>query len=313
MPLPDRDRRRTWVPWPTGLVGTVLLTAVVATHLPLLALVGYLVVGDGAVSSGAMLLVTLLATGVATALALGTLHRLLRVLSRADQALTAYREQGVVLPLPPGDPHAARSFIQNVAQTVQTFHAQRRHLEQLAAHDPLTGLLNRRAAEERLQRMAAVVQDAERPVCLAVVDVDHFKALNDQFGHLRGDAVLVALGQCLAAGVRRTDWVARLGGDEFLIVLEAPLAEACRVLEELRIAVGALVVGSAAEGGGAAVGGCTVSIGLACLARAEDPLRCLQRADRALYDAKAAGRNRLVVAPPPGTRGAGPHHAVRRG
>jgi diguanylate cyclase (GGDEF)-like protein/PAS domain S-box-containing protein len=156
--------------------------------------------------------------------------------------------------------------------------------------DHLTGVANRRAffeaAELELQRN----RRAPRPTALILIDADHFKAINDRYGHPGGDAVLHALGRLLTRTFRQVDVVARVGGEEFAVLLpSSTLAGAAAVAERLRQAIAAQPI--AFDGREIA---CTVSAGVA--ASDGEPLSLdtlMQRADRALYAAKANGRNRI--------------------
>jgi diguanylate cyclase (GGDEF)-like protein len=130
------------------------------------------------------------------------------------------------------------------------------------------------------------------PLSLLMCDLDHFKSINDQFGHARGDAVLVAAGRALATSVRASDFVGRYGGEEFLVLLPETDAAAARVIaEKVRAAV-------AGARGPALERQVTMSIGLAEFPRHALDADSLQRAaDQALYAAKENGRNRVEVAP----------------
>ena len=167
-------------------------------------------------------------------------------------------------------------------------------LEHLATRDPLTGLHNRRSLDARLAEAQALDRrygaSNGRVHGLLLVDVDHFKRVNDQFGHPAGDAVLRQLAQLLQTHVRVTDVAARFGGEEFAVLLPelaGPL-EAVMAAEKIRIAVEAAVFPE--------VGHLTVSVGVS-LASPEDvdtrPL--IDRADAALYEAKRGGRNAVVL------------------
>jgi diguanylate cyclase (GGDEF)-like protein len=169
-------------------------------------------------------------------------------------------------------------------------------LSQAATTDPLTGVANRRGFD---LAAAAVVQDSRargEPVAVIVFDLDRFKSINDRHGHPAGDAVLRRMGEVLRQDLRAGDIVARLGGEEFALLcggLDAAAAE--RVAERLRAD---LRQGVPHPGGdGQAV---TASAGVAMVAAEEAPAtaldRALARADRALYAAKAAGRDQVVVA-----------------
>jgi diguanylate cyclase (GGDEF)-like protein/PAS domain S-box-containing protein len=167
-------------------------------------------------------------------------------------------------------------------------------LEQLALHDPLTGLANRRKFAERFEYDMARAVRARMPLSLLMVDIDHFKAVNDQHGHLAGDACLKALAAILAGSVRAVDLVARFGGEEFLVLLPEMSAEQSLVAaERMRSQVQAHPV--AIEEGGPPLA-ITVSVGAATLSgpsiRLED---LLHRADEAVYCAKRMGRNQVCA------------------
>ena len=157
-----------------------------------------------------------------------------------------------------------------------------------ASQDALTGLGNRRLLDEQLPLMLRQAQEQSREIALVLIDIDHFKAINDRHGHRVGDQVLVALAQCLRQGTRSADLLARIGGEEFLVALpDADLCRATEACERLRERVERFDWGSVQPG--LAV---TVSIGLA-MAPPHDPGVLFDQADRALYRAKQAGRNRV--------------------
>lgn len=163
-------------------------------------------------------------------------------------------------------------------------------LEQRATTDPLTGLANRRRVLELLEHEALRHQRHALPLSVLVIDVDHFKQINDTWGHAAGDRVLQSLARLLSMGVRKSDLVARYGGEEFLLVLmEAGGDGALTVAEHLRQQVAELAIG-VTEGQSAAI---TISIGIATLQDGESIQALIDRADRALYRAKHEGRNRI--------------------
>ncbi|AWI53087.1 hypothetical protein DEH84_06310 [Aquabacterium olei] len=167
-----------------------------------------------------------------------------------------------------------------------------RRLEHLSHHDGLTGLLNRRAIEAMLDREVQRLQRFGQPFSLLLIDIDHFKRINDRLGHAAGDAVLAAVAGALKEEAREVDRVARFGGEEFCVVLPHTSEEgALHAAERLRAAVAALDVRWGDEGVSV-----TISIGLACAEHPTETLsQLLRRADEALYQAKAAGRNRVVL------------------
>lgn len=169
----------------------------------------------------------------------------------------------------------------------------------LARTDQLTGLLNRRAILERLQALFALAERHGRPLTLAVVDLDHFKLVNDAAGHLAGDEVLRAVAEVMADQVRDSDVIGRWGGDELLVVLPETEADAAassmlRVLERVRREVHASgnQERNGADGDGPRI---TLSVGIAERVPEDDQHRLLSRADHALYRAKQGGRDRVVV------------------
>ena len=166
-------------------------------------------------------------------------------------------------------------------------------LAELASRDALTRLLNRNGLEEVVMRHFAARES--RPVTLLQVDIDHFKRINDSLGHAAGDQVLREVAASLSANVRASDFIARVGGEEFLVGCVAADDGVVRALAE-RLLVGVRKLDIRLPGAKAPVR-CTVSIGIShrCpdLASWE---RCWAEADRALYAAKAAGRDRVVAA-----------------
>ncbi|WP_043711712.1 GGDEF domain-containing protein [Novilysobacter defluvii] len=166
---------------------------------------------------------------------------------------------------------------------------QRRRLERLAGHDPLTGALNRRGMQRELE---AAIEAGRRdvPCALAVLDLDHFKQVNDRHGHQAGDAVLVRFAEVVEAATRRSDRLFRTGGEEFVLLL--PGAEA-----DILAHVGSILVRTVAAEVRCGDDPVTVSVGITPLLRGDDAIRWLRRADRAMYRAKRDGRNRVVVDP----------------
>ena len=164
-------------------------------------------------------------------------------------------------------------------------------LRHLAMFDPLTELFNRRAFMELASREIARTRRTGEPYALLMMDLDHFKRVNDEFGHASGDRTLKAIAAIAARGVRGHDIVGRYGGEEFCALLPAAGAEEARAIaERVRAAVAAHVPRGLARS-------ITVSIGVAvCRSGQTCPLvPALARADEALYRAKHEGRDRVVV------------------
>jgi diguanylate cyclase (GGDEF)-like protein len=164
-------------------------------------------------------------------------------------------------------------------------------LRHLSSHDSLTALPNRRAFEQRLLQEIAASRRTELPLGLLMIDVDHFKRINDRFGHAGGDLALRRVADRLAQAARGNDVVARLGGEEFGVLLPATDAAGIRqAAERLRRAVGGQPL--EIEGEHSLV---TVSVGASMrLTEEHDAQAMLRRADQALYRAKGEGRDRVV-------------------
>jgi diguanylate cyclase (GGDEF)-like protein len=174
----------------------------------------------------------------------------------------------------------------------------RREAQWLAVVDGLTGLYNRRHFMSCADRLLGLSLRHRRPMCLMLLDIDHFKRINDDHGHQVGDRVLVDVTEACRRALRQTDVVARFGGEEFIVALpETDLAAASRLAERLQAEVACVNVAQHAVGGVSAPradSGLTVSVGIAALHGAAVSLDHLVRlADEAMYAAKHAGRNRV--------------------
>jgi diguanylate cyclase len=163
-----------------------------------------------------------------------------------------------------------------------------------AVRDPLTGLYNRLAYDERVIQEFARWKRYEKPMVLMVIDVDNFKSVNDTYGHKAGDKALVLIADQLRSQLRESDFLARFGGEEFVVLMpETDLDSAMVAAEKLR----------------AAVEGCqfhyqnaqvsiTISAGLAQLRKDDSTESLFKRADEAMYRAKQSGRNQCLVEAP---------------
>lgn len=170
-----------------------------------------------------------------------------------------------------------------------TLQGQTRVLELLASRDELTGLLNRRASTQSIQTLIAAADEAGTDVTVLLLDIDRFKAINDTYGHDAGDNVLRQLGAALQSTVRLHEVVGRYGGEEFILAIAGNEEAAARSLNERVHAAAASV-----SAPGAPV---TVSVGLRRRLRSDGATlhEVVKAADRALYEAKASGRNCSVI------------------
>jgi diguanylate cyclase (GGDEF)-like protein len=162
-----------------------------------------------------------------------------------------------------------------------------------AATDSLTGLPNKRAVNDTLKRMLAHASRSITPLAMLVIDLDHFKAINDQLGHPVGDQALANVGAALTSALRASDFAGRNGGEEFVVLLpDTNLAGALATAEKIRVAVAAIELPTADVT-------LTASLGLAIYPdHAANAERLERLADAALYTAKRAGRNRVETAAP---------------
>lgn len=185
--------------------------------------------------------------------------------------------------------HQGRGYLVSVVHDISERKAREAELERLASTDPLTGAGNRRKLYELLDRQLHLRRRYANPVSLVVVDIDHFKRINDRFGHEIGDHVLMEFSRKIRGALREPDLLARIGGEEFVIL--APQTDRKGVLaitEKVAETVRALRIEEA--------GGITASFGVAEAEAGEERDELLRRADQALYRAKSAGRDRIETA-----------------
>ena len=165
-------------------------------------------------------------------------------------------------------------------------------LSRRAAEDPMTGLLNRRGLDEAVADTLEETATGTPPFSVVVCDIDHFKRVNDSYGHAAGDQVIVAFARLLERETRRADRVARLGGEEFVVCLHNADERAARLFAEARRAAFAAMEHDALPDGSV----CTASFGIAERRPHETLASMIERADVALYQAKRDGRNRVRAA-----------------
>jgi diguanylate cyclase (GGDEF)-like protein len=272
----------------------VMYAAFVATALLAITYIAALPAGLVLVALSVVPLVAFLAlqglfvTGV---LAVGTLTctiaLLMRVVSSHDtllQALAAERQNAALV-------HELQTYRAALESENATLDSSLRAAARAANRDPLTGLFNRRHVTAFAGSLAALVHAGKEEVTLCMIDVDHFKQVNDRHGHPVGDEVLRAVGTLLGARLRDGDCLARIGGEEFIIVLrQCDVSRGRRVAESVRHNVAASQIRTAA--GEVPI---TVSLGVAQWAADESFEAVIERADRALYDAKHSGRDRVEI------------------
>ncbi len=166
-----------------------------------------------------------------------------------------------------------------------------RYLQRFLIRDSLTGLLNHQAVEEELSREFARAERLQQPLSIAIIDIDHFKRVNDSYGHLIGDQVLRSFARLLQQRLRKSELIGRHGGEEFLVALpNTSLVEARTLIDTIRTSFAAL-----RHYGPAGEFTVTFSAGIAGYPHHRSQLGVMQAADAALYQAKHAGRNRIVV------------------
>ncbi|KQM14760.1 GGDEF domain-containing protein [Novosphingobium sp. Leaf2] len=279
-----RFYRATTFLFPRSFEHRILFVCFGAVHVPLIAcIVLQAITGQWQLTT----LVTLLvATLIGTGLGLAAIHALLAPLSQATAMLQAIQTGERVPVVPQGANDLVGRLLDGVATAANESAAPIERLTDAAERDPLTGIRNRRgfldAAEQVLRSRGNAV--------LAIIDIDRFKTINDDFGHDTGDALLRSLAKRIEDHLRRSDIAARWGGEEFAVLLpHTTLDEARLVMERLRATV-ALDKGLGVEDRAV-----TFSCGLAPVRSFAQLADATKQADEALYAAKNAGRNQVHV------------------
>lgn len=174
-----------------------------------------------------------------------------------------------------------------------------RQIHRLLAHDTLTGLLTSKSFFCELRRESARAQFEARPFCVLMMDIDHFKAVNDTYGHLTGSQTLEEVGACITQALRAGDVAARFGGEEFAaFLLDADVAQGVVAAERVRAAVEQFdfTITRQNAAGEKRTHHITISVGVASFPHdARDPIELIELADTALYRAKRSGRNRVCL------------------
>lgn len=260
----------------------LLTICFLAVHVPLLVCVAASA-ATGDWQLGALLLV-LVATLTATVAGVAAIQALLSPLVEATDMLRAIQNGQRIDKVPAGGDDLVGRLLRGVEQAANEAADRSERLTQAAERDPLTGVLNRRG----FLSSAGKVLTGDRAAVLAMVDLDHFKAINDHLGHAAGDVLLQEFAERLCDSVRRSDICARWGGEEFAVLLPGATIEQARVvMERLRASLARQPLPGA---------GVTFSCGLATIVDAAGLDYAAERADEALYTAKREGRDRIVSA-----------------
>jgi len=217
--------------------------------------------------------------------------------SGTEEIVAQAFQEGAVGYLPKGS--LSQEKLQNIIDValdkwtrLQQAMADKEKLEILATFDSLTGLYNRRAILGKLRDLINLAHRYKEDFSLSMLDIDHFKRVNDRYGHLTGDEVLEKIATLIRRNIRDTDIVGRYGGEEFIIILpKTNLSSSWCVAERLRITIEETEMKDSAGN----VFAITVSQGLAGWERDEDDTSLISRADEALYKAKEKGRNRVQI------------------
>ncbi len=245
------------------------------------------------------------------------LHDLSRTASATGEQATAYSKSldGFGEQLKPGiDPEQLKIAVQSMLEKTEQMCARTselevqlqdssREVEKLRAEltrakgealtDPLTGIANRRGFMQTIEALRAVNGGGLGNSCLIVVDIDHFKKCNDDYGHLFGDKVIRNVAQILRKMIKGQDTAARIGGEEFVVFLpDTPIEGAEKLAERIRITVAAGRISTATAG---EVGKITISLGLTDYRSDDSVDSYIARADKALYASKSGGRNRVTI------------------
>lgn len=187
----------------------------------------------------------------------------------------------------------ARRQVVTAEQRIEKLKKELELVGRLVCEDQLTGALNRRGLDDALAREAARAERADTPMCIALIDIDDFKKINDQHGHQVGDVVLVHLVAIIKETIRSNDLIGRYGGEEFLLLLpDSRIDEATAVTARLQ----RKLAGKPVIWGNQQLQ-VRFSAGVALRRRGETDLEFIHRADLALYEAKRVGKDRIIVAP----------------
>lgn len=276
------------LPLGTRYANKIFLIAFVGTHVPLLSLLVYFLwSADGLSSHMDVLLVALSATLAGFIGSLLLLRSLVAPISLTARSLNEYRSSGTPPDLPTHYRDEVGSLMAIVQQTIERLDALFVTLHEAANTDELTGALNRRAARKQLGSLIQRNRHQGLAVSVAVIDLDGFKSVNDEFGHPAGDRLLRAFGVELSKHLRPSDWLARIGGDEFLVAMtDSTRSEMAERMQRLQ----RLVNAQSFEIRDGVRANLPFSFGIAAVGPEDDLDAVLERADAALYRQKSQRR-----------------------
>ena len=283
------------LPGPRTYIAKIFLACFIGTHVPITAFIIYVALRFGTVTPGMWEQLGILFAGtlIGTVATLIALYALLSPIRQTRDALVAYTERQTLPDLPTGFCDEAGVLMAQVQETLEHLHAMLQDLSTQALTDTLTKVGNRRWLELMgTQRLLEAARTHE-PIAVIVFDLDHFKKINDQYGHMVGDAVLQQAAETVRQEIRTADIFARIGGEEFCLMMpQTEISTASIIAERMRAAIAALPF---AKWPGLQV---TASFGVSPVHGGEATLAAaIARADQALYEAKQRGRNRVALQP----------------
>ena len=278
---------------PRSYAGRILLICFFGTHVPLITFVLWILLANPSLGGEHWddLLVLLLATLAGTGLTFLLVNGMLAPVRVVARALGDYRQNKQVPALPRGLSDEAGYMLEQVQDALEELDLTLTNLARAAETDPLTEIGNRRWLVSRAEEQIARAQRNQSPICAILFDLDRFKAINDQHGHAKGDAVLVGVARFVKTGLQSSHLFARTGGEEFCIVLpNTPLNGAVEVARRIQEGLATRSIARLTPGL------VTASFGVVERDPDERDLSALlRRADDLLYQAKNDGRNQVAT------------------
>jgi diguanylate cyclase len=188
---------------------------------------------------------------------------------------------------------SAKERLQQATDEINHLKSKMAQYKTEAIRDPLTQVSNRRGFDIKLKEMIGAANNSTTPLCLIIADIDHFKRINDTFGHLVGDSILRLVAQAIKDSVKGKDLLARIGGEEFAVLLpDTPHEGAMKLADNIRLSIERLDLKK--KDSGESLGKISLSFGVTAYQRGEETENFFQRADKALYHSKETGRNRVT-------------------